>query len=91
MNRERQGELMLVVFSFLESWFPIVSAFAVELIGAHTRGMTVCDYRHIGKTGTDIAGEEGARRGPSPNAQVAYRLDTPRFFDLLINALSNYS
>ncbi|MEN8188973.1 MAG: DMT family transporter [Thermodesulfobacteriota bacterium] len=34
VRQERQGELLLVAFSFLESWFPIISAFAVALVGA---------------------------------------------------------
>jgi inosine-uridine nucleoside N-ribohydrolase len=61
---------------------------SVELRGEHTRGMTVCDYRHL--RGGDIPECEGLRRGLPPNAEVGVRLDAPRFFDLLISSLGQY-
>ncbi|BCB88048.1 pyrimidine-specific ribonucleoside hydrolase RihA [Phytohabitans suffuscus] len=47
---------------------------AVELTGAHTRGATVVDLHR--------------RTGAAPNAQVALALDVPRFWDLLVGALT---
>ncbi len=63
---------------------------AVELRGEHTRGMTVCDYRHLRGTGAEIHGEEAVRQGEPPNAEVGLRLDVPRFFDLLTETLAEY-
>lgn len=34
MSREREGEILLILHSFFESWFPIVSAFSIALIGS---------------------------------------------------------
>jgi len=34
MTKEREGEVMMVVLSLLESWFPILSMFAIALVGA---------------------------------------------------------
>ncbi|GAA4171188.1 pyrimidine-specific ribonucleoside hydrolase RihA [Phytohabitans flavus] len=50
---------------------------AVELTGAHTRGATVVDLHR--------------RTGALPNAQVALDLDVPRFWDLLVDALTRLS
>ena len=61
---------------------------SVELRGEHTRGMTVCDYRHL--RGGGIPEHEGLRRGLPPNAEVGIRLDAPRFFNLLIGSLDRY-
>ena len=62
----------------------------VELRGEQTRGMTVCDYRHLRASVTGMTGMEGIRRGQPPNAEVGLRLDVPRFFDLLIGTLARY-
>ena len=63
----------------------------IELKGEHTYGMTLCDYRHIRGTGEDIMAIEGIRKGEPPNVEVGLRIDTPRFFDLLIDTLAQYS
>jgi inosine-uridine nucleoside N-ribohydrolase len=62
----------------------------VELRGDYTRGMTVCDYRHLHSTGTDVYGVENVRQGLPPNVEVGLHLDRPRFFDLLIDTLARY-
>jgi pyrimidine-specific ribonucleoside hydrolase len=63
---------------------------AVELRGEYTRGMTVCDYRHLSEAGVDHPGVSGVRQGASPNAEVGLRLDVTRFFSLLIDTLAEY-
>jgi inosine-uridine nucleoside N-ribohydrolase len=50
---------------------------AVELTGTHTRGATVVDLH--GKTGAP------------PNALVATRLDAPRYWDLIVEAVTKLS
>lgn len=50
---------------------------AVELTGTHTRGATVVDLHN--------------KTGAPPNALVATRLDTPRFWDLLVEAVTKLS
>lgn len=62
---------------------------AVELKGEHTYGMTVCDHRHLRGIGNEIKAI-GKRKGEEPNAEVGLRIDTPRFFDLLIDTLAMY-
>lgn len=74
---------------------PAVVAFrpmhvAVELQGALTRGMTVCDARYVSGTPDQIQGLEGVRRGQAPNAQVGVQLDRPRFIELILSALTEY-
>lgn len=64
---------------------------AVEVHGVLTRGMTVCDARHVTGTPDRIQGLEGVRRGKPPNAQVGVQLDRPRFIELLVSALAEYS
>ena len=56
---------------------------AIELVGTHTYGMTVCDYR--GRR-TDT----GELRGERPNAQVAVGVDADRFWTLFLDALRTY-
>jgi inosine-uridine nucleoside N-ribohydrolase len=63
---------------------------AIELHGELTRGMTVCDARHLRLEGLATARVEGIRRGKPPNAEVGLRLEVTRFFDLLIKTLSTY-
>ena len=62
----------------------------IELHGAVTRGMTVCDNRHATRTGADIGGSNPAKRGKEPNCEVAVAMDVPGFFDLLYKALAQY-
>lgn len=63
---------------------------AVELKGEHTYGMTVCDHRHLRSVGSAFE-TVGKRKGNSPNAEVALRIDVARFFDLLIDTLGQYA
>lgn len=64
---------------------------AVELHGQLTRGMTVCDCRHLR---TDLPDLDLARepryapRGRDPNAEVGLSLDFPGFMTLLLDTLS---
>lgn len=62
----------------------------VELSGRLTRGMTVCDQRHVGRSGSRIVGGDGVHTGLAVNASVGFALDVDRFFDLLISAISKY-
>ena len=56
---------------------------AIELVGTHTYGMTVCDYR--GRR-TDT----GEPRGEKPNANVAVAVDADRFWALFLESLKTY-
>ena len=65
----------------------------IELKGELTRGMTVCDYRHL--RGVDPAVDlcrepQMDFRGEKPNAEAALELDFPGFMDLLYKTLANY-
>ena len=65
----------------------------VELSGALTRGMTVCDSRHLMGTDPKVDIEREAQREPmgeAPNAEVALELDFPAFRELLSSTLSAY-
>ena len=58
----------------------------IELHGALTRGMTVCDYRHLRGTVPAVDLERTPTmgyRGEEPNAEAALELDFPGFVDLL--------
>ncbi|HRW09788.1 MAG TPA: nucleoside hydrolase [Caldilineaceae bacterium] len=57
---------------------------AVELHGTHTYGMTVCDVRHLRGIGEELV-HVGKQSGETPNAQVGMRINSKRFFDLLID------
>ena len=66
----------------------------VELKGELTRGMTVCDYRHL--RGVDPAIDlyrepQMDFRGEKPNAEAALELDFPGFMELLYTTLRNYN
>jgi pyrimidine-specific ribonucleoside hydrolase len=63
---------------------------AIELHGTLTRGMTVCDARHVTGTPDQIPGQQGVRRGKAPNVQVGMQLDRPRFIETLLSALAEY-
>ena len=65
----------------------------VELSGTYTRGMTVCDYRHLCGTQPVVDIERTAQMGPqgeAPNAEAALDLDYGRFLDLVCTTLANY-
>ena len=62
----------------------------IELHGALTRGMTVCDYRHLRGTVPAVDLERTPTmgyRGEEPNAEAALELDFPGFVDLLNSTL----
>lgn len=62
----------------------------VELNGRLTRGMTVCDYRHLRGTEPSIdvcRAPQMGFRGEYPNAEAALELDFPGFMDLLYTTL----
>lgn len=66
----------------------------IELKGEYTRGMTVCDCRHL--RGTDPAVDlcrvpTMAVRGRRPNAEAGLELDFPRFLELLYGTLKQYN
>ena len=65
----------------------------IELKGELTRGMTVCDYRHLrgSEPSIDICREAQMNfRGKTPNAEAGLELDFPRFMTLLYKTLENY-
>jgi len=65
----------------------------IELTGQHTRGMTVCDSRHLRGKEPLIDLDHGAtakRRGMAPNCSVGMELDISRFFALLFDTLKSY-
>ncbi len=62
----------------------------IELHGTLTRGMTVCDYRYVGRGGA-LAGRDAIGRAEAPNAEVAVAMDVPGFFDLLVDTLGRYA
>ncbi|MGO1769579.1 MAG: nucleoside hydrolase [Microbacterium sp.] len=62
----------------------------VELAGTLTRGMTVCDLRHLRSSDPfrDIAEDASLpARGKAANAEVGLRLDADGFHDLLLSTL----
>jgi inosine-uridine nucleoside N-ribohydrolase len=61
----------------------------IELHGTRTRGMTVCDYRHA--VGGELGGKDAVLRGEPANCEVAVGIDVEGFFDLLTEALAQYS
>ena len=66
----------------------------IELKGELTRGMTVCDYRHLRgvEPAVDLCREPQMDfRGEAPNAEAALELDFPGFMDLLYKTLKNYN
>lgn len=65
----------------------------IELTGTLTRGMTVCDYRHLRgvEPSIDLHREPQMDfRGKKPNAEAALELDFPGFMNLLYHTLENY-
>lgn len=66
----------------------------IELDGKLTRGMTVCDYRHLRGEIPAVDLERTPTmdfRGEAPNAEGALELDFPGFVDLLYTTLENYN
>lgn len=66
----------------------------VELTGELTRGMTVCDYRHLrgADPKTDLFRKPMMDfRGKAPNAEAALELDFPGFMTLLYGTLQSCS
>jgi pyrimidine-specific ribonucleoside hydrolase len=66
---------------------------AVELKGEYTRGMTVCDYRHLRCDVPEVDLTDMPTmhyRGKRPNAQGALRLDFERFMALVMETLQSY-
>lgn len=65
----------------------------VELYGKLTRGMTVCDYRHLrgSEPSVDICRTPQMDfRGKAPNAEAALELDFPGFMKLLTSTLKMF-
>jgi pyrimidine-specific ribonucleoside hydrolase len=65
----------------------------VELKGEFTRGMTVCDYRHLRGPEPSIDLHRVPTmgyRGKEPNCEAALELDVKRFFELLYQTIAAY-
>jgi inosine-uridine nucleoside N-ribohydrolase len=67
----------------------------IELHGTHTRGMTVCDYRHVDGRKVRPAGSEfenaaAVVAGDNANCEVAVDMNVDGFFDLLNKTLAMY-
>jgi pyrimidine-specific ribonucleoside hydrolase len=65
----------------------------VELKGEFTRGMTVCDCRHLRgpEPSIDLHRTPTMRyRGKEPNCEVALELDVERFFELVYDTIRSY-
>lgn len=66
----------------------------IELKGELTRGMTVCDYRHLRgiEPNIDLHREPQMDfRGKKPNAEAGLELDFEGFINLLYKTLENYN
>jgi len=65
----------------------------IELNGQFTRGMTVCDSRHLRGKDPIIDLDHNAaakRRGLTPNCAVGMELDIDGFFKLIFETLKSY-
>lgn len=65
----------------------------IELNGLHTRGMTICDSRHLRGKDPLIDLDHSAtaeRRGLAPNCSVGMELDSDAFFALIFDTLKEY-
>ena len=65
----------------------------VETKGEFTRGMTVCDYRHLRGPEPSIDLHRTptmSHRGKEPNSEAALELDVERFFRLLYDTIREY-
>lgn len=56
---------------------------AIEVVGTHTYGMTVCDYRGRRTNSGELLGEK-------PNVEVAVGVDEDRFWTLFLDTLQTY-
>jgi inosine-uridine nucleoside N-ribohydrolase len=71
---------------------------AIELTGAHTTGMTVCDgrrtdpvtFRGYATLQPAIEGEGINETAAGPNAEVAVAVDVERFWELFLDVLATY-
>ena len=66
----------------------------IELKGEYTRGMTVCDYRHLKGVSPTVDLYRTPQmnfRGQAPNAEAGLELDFPKFMELLYRTLSEYN
>ncbi len=66
----------------------------IELKGELTRGMTVCDYRHLRGTEPTVDLYRSPLlepRGKTPNAEAGLELDFDGFLRLLYDTLANYN
>lgn len=66
----------------------------VELKGELTRGMTVCDYRHLRGSNPAVDLCRAATmdfRGAPPNAEAGLELNFDAFLDLLFDTLASYA
>jgi inosine-uridine nucleoside N-ribohydrolase len=62
---------------------------AIELHGAHTYGMTVCDARHLRVDGATLVAARPPR-GEAPNAEVAVEVNADRFWEMFLDVLATY-
>jgi pyrimidine-specific ribonucleoside hydrolase len=65
----------------------------VEVQGELTRGMTVCDYRHLRGPEPKIdhhRAPQVAPKGRTPNCEAALELDVEGFFELLYETIAMY-
>ena len=60
---------------------------AIELVGTHTAGMTLCDGRYLGP---DFRALKRRNRGEPPNAEVAVAVNPKRFWELFLDILATY-
>jgi len=66
----------------------------VELRGQYTRGMTVCDYRHLRSDRPDVDLARDSRykpHGETPNAEAGLELDFEGFIQLIVDTLKAYN
>lgn len=65
----------------------------IELNGKYTRGMTVCDYRHLRGVNPTVDLERDAQmafRGGKPNAEGALEMDYNAYLELVCSTLAKY-
>jgi len=63
----------------------------IELKGEHTRGMTVCDQRNLKPPTANLSEKDGIRASVAPNVDIGLNIEVPRFIDLLVDTLKQYS